>query len=239
VSSGLEHRECFEAMAAYALGALPEGDADRVRRHLTGCRECRVELEWLRPAIDALPASVTPLEPPTELKARVMEIVQAEAELLSAAGEPADRPRSDREPLTRRVLRRPRLAAALGLAVACVAAVVIAVLAAGGGSAMRTIPVRITDAALAGHVQASLRVQGAQAQLQLTGLPVPPADHVDQVWVEHGAGATPQSAGTFVVESGAVRLSRAVRPGDLVLVTVEPGGGSAAPTSKPLLVARL
>src|SRR5437868_3920549 len=92
MSSGLEHRDFSESLSAYALGALPEAESARVREHLATCRECQAELEWLRAAVDALPASVPQVEPPPELEARVMEIVRAEAELLRAAGEAADRP---------------------------------------------------------------------------------------------------------------------------------------------------
>ena len=69
MSDGLEHREYADALGAYALGALPEDEAERVRRHLEGCPKCRAELDGLRVAVDALPASVEQVEPPPELKA--------------------------------------------------------------------------------------------------------------------------------------------------------------------------
>jgi len=238
VSADLEHRKCMESLGAYALGALPDGEAERVRQHLDGCRECRAELEWLRAAVDALPASVPPIEPPPELKARVMEIVESEAELLRAAGEPADRPPPPSPTPRRRWFSIGALAPAVALAAVCVVALVVMLVVSGGGSGIRVINAQIVDPALAGRVHASLRVQGTEAQLRVSGLPAPPADHVDQLWVQHSTGAPPRSAGTFVVQSGSVSLSRPVRRGDLVLVSVEPGRGSAAPTTAPLLVAR-
>jgi anti-sigma-K factor RskA len=229
VSSGVEHRECAEALGAFILGALPEPESERVRRHLGACRECRTELEWLRVAADALPASVTPVDPPPELKARVMAIVEAEAELLQAAGEAADRP-----PRRRRrwnwswLTSEPwRPAVALG-ATAAVAAV--AVVLATSGVSTRTI-----QAAYPGPGSASLKIQGSQAQLVVRGLRAPPANHVDELWVKRGAGR-PQPAGTFVLSSGSVRVQQPVRPGDVVMVTVEPGQGTPAPTSTPFLV---
>src|SRR5437588_7068408 len=124
MSSRLEHRGFSEWLSAYALGALPEEEGARVREHLATCRDCQAELEWLRAAVDALPASVPQVEPPPELEARVMEIVQAEAELLRAAGEAADQP--PHAPPRRRwwpsvSLPRPSVM----LVTACAAAVVI------------------------------------------------------------------------------------------------------------------
>jgi hypothetical protein len=67
-------------------------------------------------------------------------------------------------------------------------------------------------------------------------LPAPAAGHVDELWVKRG-DAAPVPAGTFVVESGTVQLTQAVHRGDLVLVTVERGRGTAAPTTTPFIVA--
>jgi anti-sigma factor RsiW len=244
VSSGLEHRDCAESLAAYALGALPDAEAMRVRHHLDGCRECRTELEWLTRAVDALPASVPQVDPPPELRARVMEIVEAEAAVLQSAGPAAERPVPERDRA-----RRPRegrrgplrwimtgaLRPALAVAAAGVVAAVLVVTTSGGGA--RTIRAQIAGPALAAHASASLRVTGSRATLVVEGLPVPAANHVDELWVQRGSAA-PEPAGTFVVRSGTVEVERAVLPDDVVLVTVERGRGTVAPTTKPLIVAR-
>jgi anti-sigma-K factor RskA len=232
MSGALEHREYSEALGAYVLGALPDEESVRVQRHLGECRECRAQFEWLRVAADALPASVPPVEPPPELKARVMDIVHAEADLLRAAGAAADRP-----PETRRTSRwswlsgrtlRPVGALALGVA----AVVVAIVLATSGGSGTRTV-----SFASRGPGRASLSLSGTRAQLVVQDIPRPPAGHVDELWVKRGSAA-PQPAGTFVLRSGTVMLERPVSSGDTVLVTVEPGQGTQAPTTTPFLRAR-
>jgi anti-sigma-K factor RskA len=240
VSSGLEHREFSESLGAYALGALTEEESARLREHLASCRECRAELEWLRAAVDAMPASVPQVQPPPELKARVMQIVDAEAELLQAAGEAADRP----EPTARRrwwpSIPSWRPSVVLVSAAAAAALIVGIVLAVSGGvtPTTRTISAQVSGPARVAGARASLRVRGPHAELVVSRLPAPAANHVDELWVQRGSGA-PVPAGTFVVQSGSVVVAHTVRRGDQVLVTVEPGRGSRAPTTTPFIAAKV
>jgi anti-sigma factor RsiW len=163
VSSGLGHRECAEALAAYALGALSETEAARVRRHLSECRECRAELDWIRAGVDVLPASVPPIEPPPELKQRLMEIVEGEAKLLRAAGPTADRPVGSRAPRRRWLPAGARLRAAVGVVALCIAVVVAVLVLAGGGSGTRVIRAQVAPSLVG--VQASVQVRGTSAEL--------------------------------------------------------------------------
>ena len=232
MSSGLEHRECAEALGGYALGALSDTEAARVERHLAECHDCRAELDWLRGGVEVLPASVPPVEPPPELKRRLMAIVESEAELLRSAGPTADQPPSP-QPRRWRWLPTGRwrlalAAAAVGLGV--LAAVLAITL---GGAGTRTIPAQLTPA-LAGRVEATLQVSGSSAELVIHGLPTPAANQIYELWVKRGS-ASPTPAGPFIVRSGSVALQRPVGRGDLVMVTVEPGRGTAAPTTAPLL----
>lgn len=232
MSGPTQHQEFADSLGAYVLGALPEDEAARLQDHLRGCRECRAQFEWLRVAADALPASVPAVEPPPELRSRVMETVRSEAELLRAAGEGADRP-----PARHRTVRWPGLSLGLlrpaaALAVAAAVIAVAVVVATGGSPLTRRIVVQTR-----GVGTASLIIRGTEARLLVQGFRRPPAGHVDELWVKHGRAA-PEPAGTFVLRSGTVQLERPVRPGDLVLVTVEPGGGTPAPTTEPFLVAR-
>jgi hypothetical protein len=170
-----------------------------------------------------------------------MQIVEAEAALLRAAGEAADQPPPPRQPgrIRRRLWptagwARPGLALA-GLATV---AVVLVVVLSSGGVGTRTIQAQLVGPARAAGAQASVKVRGGRAELVVHGLPLPAAGHIDELWVKRGQ-ASPQPAGTFLISSGSVKLERPVGRGDLVLVTVEPGRGTKAPTSKPFLVARI
>jgi hypothetical protein len=133
-------------------------------------------------------------------------------------------------------LSGPRLPLAVGLAVACLVAIVVVLVSA--STSTRTVPVQITARALVGHARASLRVHDGHAQLVVSRLPAPPAGQVDELWVKRGSAA-PVPAGVFVLQSGTVAVGRPVRPGDLVLVTIEPGRGTSQPTTSPILSARI
>jgi anti-sigma-K factor RskA len=236
-----EHSEAAEALGAFALGALPDDEAARVEAHLRECDRCREDLAALRLAVDALPSAAPPVDAPPELKDRVMSVVRAEAELLQAAGEGADRPP---EPRRRRrlgaLLARPAFAAAAaaGLAIAAIVGFVIGGGADTGGS-VRTVQANVTSVAgVTPNTSAALRVRDHRATLVVRDMPEPPSQKVYEVWVRHG-GAAPVPAGTtFVVRSGDIPIAHSVDHGDQVLVTAEPNGGSLTPTSPPMIVAR-
>jgi hypothetical protein len=180
---------------------------------------------------------VPQIDPSPDLQRRVMEIVEAEAALLRAAAdgqEPLRQPGRRRWPFRVTGTLRP----ALAIAAVCIAALVVALVATSGGGGTRTIQPQLTGPALAAGATVSLQVRGPRATLIVKGLPAPAADHVDEIWVVHGKAAA-KPAGTFVVQSGSIEVGRAVTRGDLVLVTVEPAGGTAAPTTMPFIFAKL
>lgn len=234
MSSGLGHRECTESLGAYVLGALPDTESAQVELHLASCRECQAELEWLRVAADALPASVPQVEPPPALKDRVMAMVNADAQLLAAAGKSADRPTRRRRLMAWRPSSSPSWIPAAALAAAGAVALAV-VLLTGGSEQTRTIQAHLVGVPGA---RASVVLRGTQAELVVRRLRAPAADHVEEIWVQHGS-APPRPAGTFVVTSGSVQVNRPVSPGDVVLVTVEPGRGTRSPTTQPFLVAHI
>jgi len=74
-----DHRSWRADLAAYLLGSLDEEETRSVEQHLEGCQVCRDELVWLRPAIDLLPESVAQLDPPPELRDRLLAEVRSDA----------------------------------------------------------------------------------------------------------------------------------------------------------------
>jgi anti-sigma-K factor RskA len=216
-----DHGRRQDDVAAYLVGALDEAEARELERHLAGCGECRERVEWLRPAAELLPESVERVEPPAELRQRVIEQVRAEG----SAGRARPAPRGR----LRGVLRRP----AAGLAAAAVIVAAIAGYAVGtGGDGTETI--RAADAS------ASLERSGDSGTLQMTGLQQLAAGEVYQAWVQRDGRIEPSS---LFAARGDGSASAAIPDGldgaEAVLVTIEPRGGSSEPTSAPIVAVPL
>ena len=80
--------------------------------------------------------------------------------------------------------------------------------------------------------------QLGKAAISVKGLPPAPAGKTYQLWYI-GAGGTITPAGLFAVDadgSGQAILAGQATPTDKVAVSVEPAGGSAQPTTDPLVV---
>jgi anti-sigma-K factor RskA len=233
------HERWDDTLAAYLLGALPAGELEEFEGHLAGCERCRDQAASLQVAVDVLPVAVPPVSPPKDLKARVMSVVESEAELLHAAGSGADRPARRRRGL-RGLFPRPVItagAAAAALAVGVVAGIAI-VGGDDGGGGQRTLAARVTDPLAATTARASLVVDGSRAKLVVRGMPAPESGRVYQVWLKRRDTVPVPAGATFMLHSGDVAIPRAVRDGDQVLVTSEPEGGSPTPTRQPIVVAQ-
>lgn len=83
MSAKTERHRCerAELVPLYVLRALPPGEADLLKGHLTSCPECRRELQSLDPVIDSLtswPADI--LRPSDSMWSRLQERIVGEAE---------------------------------------------------------------------------------------------------------------------------------------------------------------
>jgi anti-sigma-K factor RskA len=226
VTDDQAHRDHGESVGAYALGALPELEAQVFERHLMACELCQDELQRLNEAVDALPRSVTPLEPPPSLRASLMEAVNADA----ARARPA------RE---RRRFSLPRLRPAIAFAtvgVACLLAGFAVSELAGDDDGARTLSAQVDERRLGGG-SASLSVpEDGGAVMRVDGLPDPGRDRVYQVWVERNGEIEPVSI--FDVDAagdGAAAVPGSLEGVSAVMVTREPRGGSRLPTEMPVL----
>lgn len=223
--------------APYVLFALEQDEAERYREHLDRCSVCSADVSSLQPIADSLPASVPRVFAPQELRERVMASVRSEAELLRAAGAGADRPQPAR---ARWRLGRPQL---LTAAVALGTGLLIGAVAIDTGS--RAPATRVTSAQLASAppgAQAVLRQTSGHAELVVSGVSQPPRGKIYEIWLAR-AGAVPQPTDALfgVTHSGSASVDV---PGSLagvrqLMVTAEPLGGSAHPTSPPIIVATL
>lgn len=222
--------------ASYVLGALSEHELESYREHLSGCGECAAEVAQLQTVADSLALGVVRVEAPASLRARLMGVVNGEAELLRAAGHEADRPPRARPQW------RARLQPALVATAALAAGLLIGALAINSGSSSHTQTQTIEAIVVAPghHATATLRKAGSHVELVVVGLPAPPAGRIYEVWLERGTQAPEPTDVLFsVTHSGAGSVGV---PGNLsgvskVLVTDEPLGGSLKPTRTPIIVA--
>jgi anti-sigma-K factor RskA len=231
---------------AYALDALePGAERDRFTRHLSRCQSCASEVRGFREVATAL-AFATAAEPPAELRDRVLAAAartrQQPPEVRTHA-----RPRRARS----RVPWVPWLSGVVATASIVVAVLfgfaqahtqdelnqvraenqAISLLLSAPKAKLLTYPV--THGGVATVVLAADRHELA---VVTTGLPALPPGKVYQLWLIGKPTIT--SAGLLPPakdgQTPAV-LATGVVKGDALGLTVEPAGGSAQPTTKPIL----
>jgi Anti-sigma-K factor rskA len=242
-----QRHDSHRLTGVYALGALePGAEYERFSRHLRRCQACRDEVSGLREVATALAFAVA-ADPPATMRARV----------LAAVGRTRQLPPEVR---SRSRLRTPGfLLPRLVTAVAVAAVVAIAVLAVAQirterelsqarqrGQAVAAVlaapDARILARSTAVGGVTTVVVSAARHQLVVTttDLPLLRAGKVYELWLigphsTQPAGLLPVAAAGRtepVVATGLV-------PGDKLAMTVEPAGGTSAPTTAPIVVVPL
>jgi len=235
----MTHDELKDALSALALGALDSAERIEVEAHVRGCAECQAELQALLKVVDGVGLAASPVTPPDTLRSKVMARVSAEPQL-----------RDIRRPGVRPVTHKPTQARSW-MPLALAASLVLAALALFYAFRLQTEVQKLQRTTqilqAADLVRANMKGQaGATGATGLalwsksngmifsaTQLPALPAGRVYQLWTITGTTAT--SAGLLTPDaSGAVRLelqvpANATKP-DAFGLTIEPAGGSAAPT---------
>ncbi len=226
-----DHTHYRDDIGAYLLGALTDLESQAFEQHIVNCAECRAEIEDLRPAADALPRSVEQIEPPPELKAVLMEIVDRESAPEEAA---ARQPRRSLRERLRFPVMRPVLVMGT-LLLGLVGGFAVAQL---GGEDERTVVATVDQSRLP-RASAELKVEDEGkdgAILRVRDMPTLDEDQVYQAWIQRDGGFVAQP--TFVVAAdgaGAVAVPDDLTGAEAVLVTRERRGGARAPTEQPVM----
>jgi hypothetical protein len=238
--------------ASYVLDALDEVEVEAFTAHLADCAVCQAEVAELRPVAQALALGVATVEPPPELRARLMAPVNAEADRhdIDAASEPAQRelPTGDRsarrtDRFASRLLARRSLLPGLATAAALGVGLLVGALALGdktGATKVELIPASVV--APGHHASAVLRKAGNHLELVVLGMPAPPPGHIYEVWLERGSREPEATDALFSVThagTGAVGVPGYEAGVSQVLVTAEPLGGTLKPTQAPVIVAKV
>lgn len=248
---------------AYALNALPDGERADFERFATTDPQTQTELRELSETASLLALGVPAETPPPELKASIMAAVKNTRQLppVSAVTDLA----SAREAKAEQVRRRsvlPRMAAAA--AVVLIAAAAFGGWAVGNRSSENNQASELsqlrdqqnqqnqmlsimaaTDAKVAsqktsngGLVTLISSSTMNQAAVMAQDLPPLAADKSYQLWFISADGAIPAGLmkGSSTSKSSVTVLDGAIGKASNVGITIEPAGGSKAPTTTPILV---
>jgi anti-sigma-K factor RskA len=235
---------------SYALDALPEGELDAFERHLDRCPSCAEEVRGLRETAARL-ALATAVSPPPEMRARVLAAAPRVRQLPPARIHGGRHASRRRRPLARAGITASILALAAAVAFLVVLQVsttrqlhqtqasgqAIAAVLAAPDAHTKTASVRG-----GGTVTVVTSVTEHEAVLTSADLPSLSGGRVYQLWVMNQAGTTFRSAGLLTVVSsgaGSPALASAIPSGGQLGITVEPAGGTAQPTTAPVLVLRV
>jgi anti-sigma-K factor RskA len=212
-----------ELISGQALHALSPDEEEQVALHVAECERCRRQLRESEAVAASLAYAVPAVAPPPDLRRRVLESVAPVVEAPAAGPAPA-----------RRAARWwPRFAAVAvpALAAAVVGLVVWNVSLRGDLSSLQHTLFHGSAGNLRGVGNVIVKPNG-NATLFASVAPAP-AGKTYEAWVIRGKVALP--AGIFK-GGGTVNLtlSQDARPGDVIAITIEPAGGTKAPTTTPI-----
>lgn len=229
--------EAEELVGAYALDALPEAEAARMREHLASCAEHAAKVAALRAVASYLPAAEEVAPPPAGLRRRVVDAVAAEA---SKAGD---------TPVRLRPARRWQPAASPVRAWMGVAAVLVA--AVGGllawnivllnrdGAGLQQLAARATAARplIAGDQSGPVGTvlyfaDERRAVVVADGLGELDASQSYQLWAI--ADGAPQSLGLMRAGARSIVVPFDASRQQQLAVTIEAAGGSDTPHGPPV-----
>jgi hypothetical protein len=242
-----EHDPRLEEAVAFALGSLDPEQVDDFKEHLKTCKRCQEELQWLAPAVRALPEAVEPRTPPPELKVRLMAEVRADLEADERQAKVEER-RADTEERRERAaggggfsgwlggLRLGGLTwkplAGLALVILVVAGGIGYAVGNGGGGGGNTHTWELKAEENEG-IAAKVVREGEKGEVHLAGLTQLPKGKVLEAWVEREGKVEAVPALFAPDKAGNASTTIENMEGvTTVMVTREPEGGSKTPTEK-------
>jgi anti-sigma-K factor RskA len=224
-----DHEQFSDDAAAYALGALEPDELEAFRAHLASCPICREQVAAFQQVAQTLPMSASQHDVPRGLRKRVLTAVRDEPAKENAA---VQRGRS-RGRLFGGSVSRPWLAAGVAGALGVGIAIGLIVSPSSTG----------TTQDFNAQVGAALvRLVDGHGELVVNHLPPPPPGKVYEVWLQHGNEPPQPTKILFNVTSEGksdVGIAGDLKGVTKVLVTAEPNGGTMAPTSQPVIEAKV
>lgn len=244
--SPMDDKSFDDLKDAYALGAVSDEERAMVEAYLSLHPERQTEIDDLTGTTGLLALAPPEHEPPADLRRRVMQVVEAESV----------RPRAARRSTSSWFgrlwdLRNVALGAAALLVVGLLSWNVLL------QENVQDLRGQIEEARTADRAQQTREIalggtwaeQGARAEvtalkddraiLVVENMPSVPSDRTGQVWVIHNDNPEPSGLLEPSGNMAATAITIPLEDADAIAVTVEPAGGSDAPTSDPVLVQEL
>lgn len=227
----------IDLLPAYALGCLDREDDLRVAEHLSTCRLCRGELEGYRSLVADLPYAVAQSDPPPGLKEAILQRARQTEGVVPVV----------KIPWWRRLT-------GLGLTPSWSLVSLVLVLVLGASNlflwsrlntierrqqnTLRTILLQGTENAPIATGMLVISLDGAHGTLVVDRLPVLTESQQYQLWLIKDGQRT--SGGVFSVDEKGYKGMYIRSPEPLIDytsfgITIEPAGGSPAPTGKKVL----
>ncbi|WP_328556416.1 MULTISPECIES: anti-sigma factor [unclassified Streptomyces] len=246
-------RDLHSLAAPYALDALASDERRRFERHLKGCDRCAEEVRALTEDAVRLAWS-TAASPPAALRERVLAAVRTTPQEPAVRDLSRDLPRARaaHQPTRARAPRLRPLFAPLATSTAAAALVVASLFAVQATQARDDLDRERAQAREIAHVLAApdARATGDRdpqgrgigvvasasersAVVTLSGLGALPDGRVRQLWLMR-PNEKPRSLGLFEGDTPLVADGLNTNATSLA-VTVEPHGGSAQPTTRPVV----
>jgi anti-sigma-K factor RskA len=230
----------IDLLPAYALDCLDEDEAVQVKEHLAKCTACRAELRAYQAIAGQLPLTAPVVEPPAGVKQALMARIQPPSKA---------RPSSGLQKLldfSRRISPAWSLASLVLIVVLAASNLVlwqqVNRLNASSSTEMRTIKLSGTVAAPGATGLLVISVDGQHGTLVVDDLPDLDAQHQYQLWLIDAKGER-ASGGVFSVRDGYgsvwVHSTQPLISYPSFGVTIEPNGGSPAPTGEKVLGGKL
>ena len=240
-----EHEQLENSVAAWVLGAVDAGEAEKLRAHVESCPSCREMASRFGRTAHALPLAVDEVAPPARLRERILAAAAASPRSAPAPspaqGNVAPAPIYPRRFDVSIFQRVPAYAAAAAVMLALVVGIVAGDLA--GQRSPAPAPSQVARYTLTGHdglagATASvidLKADGV-ALVAFNGLPSLAPGKVYELWlITSTSRADP--VGVFVPDSNGatvVVVNRALKGYVTMAVTTEQGpDGSKIPSQQP------
>ncbi len=237
--------EVHAISGAYALDAVSDLERRAFERHFSSCESCADELRGFRLTTARL-AAISATEPPAELRQRVLA-----AAATTAQDRPTHAAKISGEPPANRTVRWLSVAAAVLLMTTAALGVStysnaqradeLAATATAVATVLTAPDAETVHGTVSGGGTGSVVVSREQGQAVFvtTGLEQPPSGKTYQLWAIGDEGAESRGLLTPGAEGTAGDVVPWPEDATTFGMTVEPAGGSAQPTTDPVLLLEL